>query len=475
MSKTIKIRIDTPRWAVPLVHKKPRYKAVYGGRSSGKSHFYAELMIDRCLTPGTSCVCIREVQKSLEQSAKRLLALKIQKFGLGSLFEVQNNQIKTPGGGLIIFQGMATHNAESIKSLESFDIAWIEEAQTLSDTSLSLLRPTIRKKGSEIWASWNPRFEDDPIDVFFRGEHPPKNAVIVKVNYYQNPWLPDESKEEIEHDKAYFKDKFDHIWLGEYFDTIENVLIPKAWFDACIDAHKTLGFKAEGIRYSSHDPADEGDDAKGFAFRHGSVVLDVQEKNDGDINSGCDWATDLALRHKSDAFTWDSIGVGAGLKRQIAKTFGGKPTILSQFVSSESADFPDNIFEPVMDGNIQHQQRNRDLFRNKRAQYYWYLRDRIYRTYRAVVHKEYHDPEKMIAFSSDIKILSKLRSEICRIPMKPNPNGFFELYSKIDMKSKFRIDSPNLADSVMMLMRVPTNPINHNVSRPKPIKPMGRR
>lgn len=215
MSK--KLRIDVAPWAEPLLVPYARYRGAFGGRASGKSWFFAMLMIARHYQrQPTFSVCIREIQKDLKHSAKRLLEIQIEKFKLGPWFQVQESQIKTPGGGLIIFQGMQSHNAESVKSLESYDIAWIEEAQTISQRSLDLLRPTLRKDGSEIWASWNPRFEDDPIDVFLRQGDPPESSVIVKVNFEDNIWLPAESKKEIEYDKKRDPDKYAHIWLGDY-------------------------------------------------------------------------------------------------------------------------------------------------------------------------------------------------------------------------------------------------------------------
>lgn len=211
------IQIETPPWAEPLLADYARYRGAYGGRASGKSWFFAGLMIEKHYrNQPTFSVCIREIQKDLRHSAKRLLEIQIEKFGLGPWFEVQQNQIKTPGGGLIIFQGMQSHNAESVKSLESYDIAWIEEAQSISQRSLDLLRPTMRKKGSEIWASWNPRFEEDPIDVFLRQGELPETSVVLQCNYSDNIWLPDESKKEIEYDRKRDPDKYAHIWLGEY-------------------------------------------------------------------------------------------------------------------------------------------------------------------------------------------------------------------------------------------------------------------
>lgn len=209
------LTIETPQVFLPLLDS-ARYKGAWGGRGSGKSHFFAELLIEDCLRDKIDAVCVREVQQSLNQSVKKLLELKIQQMGVGHMFEVLYDRIKTPNGGVIIFQGMATTTAESIKSLEGFDRCWVEEAQSLSQRSLDLLRPTIRKEGSEIWFSWNPNESTDPVDVFLRGENPPPHSIVVKANYRDNPWLPDVLKQELEYDQRRDPDKFAHVWLGEY-------------------------------------------------------------------------------------------------------------------------------------------------------------------------------------------------------------------------------------------------------------------
>lgn len=209
------LTIRTPRWAVPLIAP-ARYKGAYGGRGSGKSHERAEALIERCIAERTFAVCIREVQKSLSQSVKKLIESKIERMGVGHLFEIQQAQIKAPYGGLIIFQGMQNHTADSIKSLEGYDIAWVEEAQSLSQRSMDLLRPTIRNPGSEIWFTWNPHLPTDPVDVLLRGDDPPPNATVVQANYRDNPWLTDVLLQELEYDRSRDPDKFAHIWLGEY-------------------------------------------------------------------------------------------------------------------------------------------------------------------------------------------------------------------------------------------------------------------
>lgn len=209
------LEIQTPRAFAPLL-KPARYKGVHGGRGSGKSHFFAEALVEECIRTKTDAVCLREIQKSLKFSVKKLIESKIQSLNAGDYFEVQESQIKCRNGGVIIFQGMQDHTSDSIKSLEGFKIAWFEEAQSASQRSLDLLRPTLRAPGSELWFSWNPRFATDPIDVLLRGENPPPNSIVVEANYSDNPWLPQELVDEMEYDKRRDPDKYAHIWLGKY-------------------------------------------------------------------------------------------------------------------------------------------------------------------------------------------------------------------------------------------------------------------
>lgn len=207
--------IETPRVFVPLLEP-ARYKGVHGGRGSGKSHFFGEMLIERSIMEKVDAVCVREVQKSLDQSVKKLLEGKIESLNAGAYFEVQDQRIFSKRGGRIIFQGMQNHTADSIKSLEGYDIAWVEEAQSLSQLSLDLLRPTIRKEGSELWFSWNPRHETDPVDALLRSEKPPPNSIVIQANYTDNPWFPSVLKDEMEYDRARDPEKYAHVWLGEY-------------------------------------------------------------------------------------------------------------------------------------------------------------------------------------------------------------------------------------------------------------------
>ena len=235
------LTIDTAVVFEPLLMPS-RYKAAHGGRGSGKSHFFAGNMVEDSLAApgdmgeGLRSVCIREVQKTLKDSAKRLLQIKLAEFNLGEAdgFKVYNDVIKTPGDGIIIFQGMQDHTAESIKSLEGFHRAWVEEAQTLSARSLSLLRPTIRwedkKRGlqSELWFSENPRRKVDPVDLMFRGKTPPTGTTVVQANWSDNPWFPNVLEQERLDCLRDTPEQYDHIWEGGYATVIEGAYFAQA-------------------------------------------------------------------------------------------------------------------------------------------------------------------------------------------------------------------------------------------------------
>lgn len=218
----------------PLL-KPSRYKGVWGGRGSGKSHFFGDSLIeDSMLEPGNSgegllSVCIREVQKDLAQSSKLLIESKLNAYGLNEAqgFKIYRDVIRTPRDGLIIFKGMNDYTADSIKSLEGFKRAWWEEAQTATAHSLNLLRPTLRATGSELWFSWNPRRKTDPVDVMLRGAEVPTGSVVIKANWQDNPWFTAELEQERLDCLRMQPEQYDHIWDGGYVSVIEGAYFAK--------------------------------------------------------------------------------------------------------------------------------------------------------------------------------------------------------------------------------------------------------
>lgn len=196
-----------------------RYKAFCGGRGSAKSHSAATAAL---LIGGKNkkrIGCFREVQLSIKDSIKQLLDDKIKAHGMEGFYTSLQNEIRGGNGTNFIFAGLGRMTVDQIKSMEGIDIAIIEESQTISERSLEVLIPTIRKAGSELWFLWNPRNANDPVDQLFRGEVVPENALIRKVTFKDNPFFPDVLRDEMEFDKKHKPGRFGHIWLGEYEPT----------------------------------------------------------------------------------------------------------------------------------------------------------------------------------------------------------------------------------------------------------------
>lgn len=243
-------QLPVPRVFVPFLSPR-RYKGAFGGRGSGKSHFFAQMLVARCVAdPTIRAVCVREIQKSLDQSVKQLIEDKIAAIGAQHRFEVQEREIyvlnrRGERAGLIIFQGMQNHTADSMKSLEGYRIAWVEEAQSLSQRSLELLTPTLRAKDAELWFSWNPRQASDPVDAFLRSPEAEGDADILalEVNYTDNPWFGETSLvRDMERDRRRNPDKYAHVWMGAYQRNSETRVF-RNWREAEFEAPADAVFR----------------------------------------------------------------------------------------------------------------------------------------------------------------------------------------------------------------------------------------
>lgn len=248
------LNLQTPRAFVPLLNPDARYLGAFGGRGSAKSHFFAGLWLEENIAGKYDFVCLRETLKSLEFSVKKLLESKIEQYNAGAYFEVQDRRIISKHGGVTIFEGMQNHTADSIKSLEGFDRAWFEESQNASEKSLTLLRPTIRKPKSQLWFSWNPDKDSDPIDKLLRGPELPEGAIVVRANYMDNPFFPDVLRAEMEFDKKRDHDKYAHVWLGEYQQNSESRVF-KNWAIEEFDSPKNVTYRLGADWGFSVDPS----------------------------------------------------------------------------------------------------------------------------------------------------------------------------------------------------------------------------
>ncbi len=235
--------IQLPKWSEVLFDESARYIAVKGGRGSGKSRSVATALNLRAAAKPLRILCVREIQKSIRDSSKRLLDDDAERIGLTSFYNSLETEVRGANGSLFLFAGLR-HNIDSIKSMEGIDICWVEEAQSVSKTSLETLIPTIRKPGSQIIFTWNPKHESDPIEEMFGREDLPPDTRVKTVNYIDNPWFPDVLQKEADYDLSRDPEKYNHVWMGGYLRNSESRVF-RNWtveeFEAPADALFRLG------------------------------------------------------------------------------------------------------------------------------------------------------------------------------------------------------------------------------------------
>jgi phage terminase large subunit len=238
-----KIDWRVPEVFNPLLKDGLRYLGAWGGRGGAKSHFFAAYCVIHMLN-GQNVLCVREIQKSINESVKRLIESKIKEFDVERFFTITETSIRCNyNDAICIFRGLQSHTADSVKSLEGFDICWVEEAQSLSDRSLTLLVPTIRKEKSRLLFSWNPMRPTDPIDMMLRGNNLPTNAAVVHANWSDNPWFPEVLEQERLLCLENTPERYGHIWEGEYATVLDGAYYARHLTDAQLQGR--IGFVAK--------------------------------------------------------------------------------------------------------------------------------------------------------------------------------------------------------------------------------------
>lgn len=474
----------------PVFTRPKRLTVLYGGRGSTKSVVIGNIVLIDIHDHRRSALCLREYQSSISKSVHGLLKSEIDRLGFKG-FDPQEQAIPHSNGAKAMFGGLA-RSPESVKSAFGFKNFWCEESEFLSDRSLKILTPTARNKpvnglpskmverdtdevdltSVRLMFSGNPRSSADPFSQRFivpfqneldqHGIYEDDLHLIIKINYYDNPWF---HMSGLEDERAFDEAnlpaaKYNWIWEGMFNDEVDGSIIKVEWFNAAIDAHKIdrlkKAFEPKGAKIATHDPSHTGNDAKGYSCRHGSIFTRIAANDKGEIDEGCDWALELARQDGADWFCWDADGMGTGLKRQVSDALEGTKVNWHMFYGSLSGSGQDNANKLYMPGHMDREQSQdeqptyADYYLNNRAQYYGELARRFYNTYRCVVKGEYVDPADMISLDSDgIEEMDRLRSEVCRIPIKDNNTGLYQIMSKGEM-SKMGIPSPNMSDCLMM-------------------------
>jgi hypothetical protein len=258
-----------------------RNKAAWGGRGSAKSTSFARALLILGRQRKLRILCTREVQKSIKESVKQLLDDQIDEMGMKDFYHSILTEIRGANGTVFIFTGLSTMTETQVKSMEGIDICWVEEAQTISESSMEVLIPTIRKEnidmygweealgevlaGSELWFTWNPKLATDAVDQRFRAGTPPPDSVVVKVNYYDNPYFPGVLDVERKHDLARKPLRYKHIWEGEYEPSSEDAL----WTREDIERNRVTTYPDLVRIVVALDPATTNTDT---SDQHGLVV-----------------------------------------------------------------------------------------------------------------------------------------------------------------------------------------------------------
>lgn len=343
------INVTIPTVFKELLTTKKRIKLFYGGRAGGKSYAFADSLLLKGRQERLFIVCLREIQSSIKDSVKKLLEDRIERYGFTD-YKVYESRIEnTLTGTVFVFKGLRDQDGQKIKSLEGTDIAWVEEAQTISKKSWDILEPTIRKSGSEIWISMNPELENDPVFLSVSARADDENVLIKKVNYYDNPFCPKEMTDLALRTKKSAPEDYAHIWLGEPLNEGASKLIPAALVKR---AQQKQVFQTSSGLVIGLDVARFGDDKSVFCFRRGRVVERFETFEKKDTVAIADIATRFLEDYQPQKLFMDIGASGAGVydilidrgfSDRIKGVFFGAKAMNSERYVNKRAEMWDNV------------------------------------------------------------------------------------------------------------------------------------
>jgi phage terminase large subunit len=460
----------------PAILKHKKYKCFYGGRGGTKSRFAQDVTAGEVNGQGSKVYVLRERMKSLKESIFAGIEKSIKDLNFSGFRSLPTYwEIRHKTGGKFTFGGM--QNIIDMKGASNYKIFLMEEAAKTKQQTIDTLGPTLRDTpNAELWYLWNCESSQDAMSKEFilpyqaeidrQGYYEDEYHLVIKVGYQDNPWfMHDKSlKQELDKDMQKRDDgrmsrnRFNHIWEGAFNDDVDNSIIISDWFDACVDAHTKLGIDESGSKVVGFDPSDTGNDPAGYVARHGIVIKDVTEIEAENGNRKFDAAAMRARKYNCDSFGWDGDGLGAILRDQADKHFDSTSVNYFMYKGSTSPHRPEETFSSE-NSNITVDQGRliKDVFANKKSQNITSVAEKIYKTYEAVAHKKYHNPEDLISFDSKTikpEMLAKLKAEACKMPLKPSDKIRF--YTKEELRkgimmpdgSRLKIPSPNLFDAL---------------------------
>ena len=303
------MKVESPRVFSELLTKKARYKLYYGGRAGGKSYAFVDALLIKSTSKKMLIACVREVQSSIKDSVYKLIADRIAYYGLSEYRLYEDRIVNVNNNSKFIFKGIMDYNAQNIKSLEGVDICWCEEAQKISKRAWEILDPTIRKPGAEIWISLNREEEEDPVWKAI-GERGDEDVVVKKVNYYDNPYCPEDMKKLALKLKKDNYSEYLHIWEGELRNEASNNLIARKDVYKAIDNRINVGVSALVIGV---DVARFGDDKTAICFRKGRQVIKIDSYEKYDVVQVAHLVSGIIAQYNPAKVFIDVGGLGAGV------------------------------------------------------------------------------------------------------------------------------------------------------------------
>lgn len=302
---------------LPLLTQKKRYKLYYGGRGGGKSYAFADALLLISKQKTCRILCVREVQNSIKDSVYQLLKDRAEYInqsieGFNDFVFYEDRIECSSTGSVFIFKGMNDTNSQNVKSLEGVNYVWCEEAQNLSDNSLKILIPTIRKEGSEIWFSMNRLKELDPVWKAVAVNAEPERCLIRKVNYYDNKYCPQVLIDEAEDMKKKDYLGYLHVWEGEPEQQSDRKLIP------LVDVKKALNnlspYESTNLPLIiGVDPARFGDDKTAIARRRGRMAYKIHSYAKLSVVDVANLIKNIIIEENPAIVNIDSGGLGAGI------------------------------------------------------------------------------------------------------------------------------------------------------------------
>lgn len=440
-----------------------RFKIARGGRGSSKTRTVITILVNNVLYAGWRVVCFRELMEAIAESSYQEIVEEIERRNLGAFFDITKTEIACPSsGGVFKFSGIRASSKrlqnQKLKGFSNFDAAFIDEGESITKDSWNALVPTMRKAGSEIYVCFNPA---SPLDFIYQAFvveplypaelHGKPYCIALTVNYTDNPFFPQELRDDAELMQATDPELYRHVYLGEPVAANALAIIKPAWVEASLDAHLEIpGFPIGGGVIGGMDVSGgvEGDvvapkanDPNAIAWRYGCVLAGLEEWQDENPNAAAAHAYEAVERENIETLQVDDIGVGASVPGELRRLHAGKArkVAFNGWTASEKPYNPDDDYQPG--------KTHGDMFANLKAQGWGTLGDRFRNTWQARNGLPY-DPDKLISIPSSLPMRNKLQAELSQ-PRRESINGRMKVESKKSLKAR-GVPSHNLADAVVM-------------------------